>query len=141
LVAVLAAACSSGDGNGGAGDSNLPDPCTLVSEETLDTYFDEDLEPEPSGSGRFLSCTWSDSNANSVLISVAESSEVNRPDPCPGCIDLDFGDDGFATAVPLQATAEFVSGGRWYSVTTTGFGDDGASIAALAESIHTEISG
>jgi len=114
LVIALAFAACSGDGSEGPGgtdegsedpggdSSELADPCTLVDQTTLDTLFTESVEPEPSGSGRFVSCAWSDSNANSILVSVSDSSDVDRPDECPGCIDLTYGDDGFATAVSLQ---------------------------------------
>jgi len=134
-----------GDDEGGGGDrtssgSDLADPCSLIDRATLDSYFDEAVEPEPSGSGPFLTCTWSDSSANSILVSVATSDSVNRPENCPDCIDLDFGDDGYATSVPLQSTAEFVIGGSWYSVTTTGLGDDVDSIAALGRQVFEEVS-
>jgi hypothetical protein len=50
--------------------------------------------------------------------------------------DLTFADEGHATESALQSTATFIVGTTWYSVTTTGFGDDAASIANLAETIY-----
>ena len=149
VVAVVMVGCSgngssedgTGDDNGGqqSTDSDLPDPCSLVEQSTIDGYFDEEVEAVPGGSGAFVTCTWSDSNANALTVSVARSDSVNRPDPCPECIDLDFGDDGYATSVPLQSTAEFVIGERWFAVTTTGLGDDVDSIAALGEQVFEQV--
>ncbi len=129
------------DSGTSAGSGELADPCSLIDAATLDSYFDEDVVGEPSGSGGFLSCTWSDSAANSILVSVANSSTVNHPDPCGGCLDLAFADDGYASSVPLQSNAEFVINDRWYSVSTTGLGDDVNSIAALAEQVYEAVSG
>ena len=147
-VGLAVASCASDGGDEGDGrddgsenppatssDSDLADPCQLVDQATIDSYFTEPVKAEPGGSGRFLTCTWSDSNANSLLVAVSVSDTVNRPDQCPDCIDLDFGDDGYATTVPLQSKAEFVNGNDWYSVTTTGLGDDAQSIAALAREV------
>lgn len=148
VVAVVMVACS-GDGSSGDGtgddtgqqtpESDLPDPCSLVEQSTIDAYFDEEVEAVPGGSGAFVTCTWSDSNANALTVSVARSDSVDRPDPCPECIDLAFGDDGYATSVPLQSTAEFVIGERWFAATTTGLGDDVDSIAALAGQVFEQI--
>jgi hypothetical protein len=146
-LAIVTTACSGeGSTGGGNGDddgqqpgSDLADPCSLVEESTIESYFDEAVEPEPGGSGSFVTCSWSDSNANSLTVSVAVSDSVNRPETCPDCIDLDFGDDGYATSVPLQSTAEFVVGDSWYAVTTTGLGDDVVSIAALAQQVFEQV--
>lgn len=141
-IALAFAACSGeGSDDGGGDSSDLTDPCSLVSQATLDSHFDEAVAPEPSGSGRFVSCVWSDSNANSILVSVADSTEVDRPSECPACIDLTYGDDGFATSVSLQSSATFVTGGAWYSVTTTGLDVDVDDVAALGELIYNQVSG
>ena len=66
----------------------------------------------------------------------ATDHDLFRPDPCRGCVDLSFGDDGYATESLLQSSAKFVVGSAWYSVTTTGFGDDIETIATLAETIY-----
>lgn len=146
-ILILVVSCGGGGGDsadqGGdqdstqseGGDGDLADPCQLLDQATLDAYFSEPVEDEASGSGSFLSCTWSDSNANAVIVSVAASDTVNRPDVCPDCIDLGFADDGYATSVPLQSSAEFVVGNHWYGVSTTGLGDDVNSIAALARQV------
>ena len=152
VIALAFPACSGEDseGPGGADESSedqgrdssdLADPCSLIDQATLDSLFTESVAPVPSGSGRFVSCVWSDSNANSILVSVADSSDVDRPDECPGCIDLTYGDDGFATAVSLQASATFVTGGAWYSVTTTGLNQGVDDVAALGELVYNEVSG
>ena len=153
LVLVLLVAACGGGGDGADAEpgqdtdpapvssADLPDPCTLIDDVILDGYFDTKPEPEPSGSGAFLSCSWSDENADSILVSVATSSKVNHPDPCPGCIDLSYGDDGYASSVPLQSSAEFVIGGTWFSVTTTGLGDGVEEIAALGEKVSNAAGG
>jgi hypothetical protein len=150
-VGLIVVGCGGGNGEGNdddgenqpeatSSDDGLADPCQLIDQATLDSYFTESVDPEPGGSGRFLTCTWSDSNANSILVSVSVSDSVNRPDTCPDCIDLDFADDGYATSVDLQSTAEFVVGNDWYAVTTTGLDDDSQSIAALARSVFERAS-
>lgn len=150
VLGILVAACGSSadsDGDGGtdepvAGASGTLDPCTLADESVMSTYFGEEtIQGEPSETGPIDSCRWRDANANSLLIQVASNYELHRPDPCDGCVDLDFGDDGFAVGSPLQSTAKLVAGDGWYSVTTTGFGDDAASIAGLAETIFGDIAG
>jgi hypothetical protein len=142
--AVLIAACG-GDTDAvvaeGGNGSDLPDPCTLVDQSTLDAYFVEDVTPEPGEVGPLLTCKWRDSNANSLLVQVADDFPVTKPDPCDGCTDLAFGDDGYATSVSIQSTAEFIAEGVFYSVTTTGLGDDQQSIAALAETIYLVATG
>jgi hypothetical protein len=67
-------------------------------------------------------------------------TSINRPENCPDCVDLTYRDDGYATSVPLQSSAEFVSGGVWYSVTTTGLGNDVDSSASLGEQVFNAAS-
>ena len=88
-----------------------------------------------------MGCTWRDANANSLLIQVAQDFDVFRPDPCDSCVDLSFGDDGFASPSPIQSTAKVVEGDLWVSVTTTGFGDDAASITDLLETVFANATG
>ena len=66
---------------------------------------------------------------------MATDYDLYRPDPCDGCVDLSFGDDGYAWDSPIQSGASVVSGANWYSVATTGFGDDVDTIAALIATI------
>jgi hypothetical protein len=149
-LGVLVAAC------GGAADSNgdeatdppggraadTPNPCTLANDSILASYFGaEAVDEETSESGPIDNCSWRDANSNSLLIQVASDYALNRPDPCDSCIDLTFGDDGYATESILQSTAKWISGTTWYSVTTTGFGDDADSIASLAEKIFENATG
>jgi hypothetical protein len=148
VVGVLVASCGgSSDSGGGASDSgggndtDLPDPCALVDDAILEDYFTEAVEGEPGETGPLVNCRWRDSNANSVLVQVRAGSEVNRPDSCDGCKDLSFGDDGYAWTSPLQSGADFVVGTTWYSVTTTGLGDDVDSIASLAEKVYENATG
>lgn len=119
--------------------SAAPDPCTLVDDSTLASYFgDEAVQGEPGKTGPLINCKWRSADANSLLVQVASDHALNRPDPCETCVDLSFGDGGYATESVLQSTAAFVEGSTWYSVTTTGFGDDAEAIADLAERIfHT----
>jgi hypothetical protein len=103
----------------------------------LTAYFGGPFEGEPGEAGPIDSCRWRDANANSLLIQVASDHPLTRPDPCDGCIDLSVGDDGYAAESLIQSSATFVAGTTWYSVTTTGFGDDVNSMASLAETIYT----
>ena len=143
-VALVMAACGGDDSGGGgtttdgSGDGSTSgglNPCTLASDSVLTTYFGAPFDGEPTEAGPIDGCRWRDANSNSLLIQVATDHQLFRPDPCRGCVDLSLGDDGYATESVLQSTAKFVSGDNWYSVTTTGFGDDLSSIAALAETI------
>ena len=99
------------------------------------------MEGEPGEAGPIDTCSWRDANANSLLVQVASDFPLNRPDPCDGCIDLTFGDDGYASGSLLQSTAKWIAGSMWYSVTTTGFGDDADAIASLAETIFDNATG
>ncbi len=145
VVAVTLAACGGDDsdtgGNAdaddsGGGNSGALDPCTLADESILETYFGTATpEPERSEAGPIDGCAWSDANANSVLIQTSQDFELFRPDPCQGCVDVTFGDDGYASPSPIQSTAKVVDGSMWLSVTTTGFADDGASITELLEQV------
>jgi len=143
VVAILMAACGGGDDSSsdspsettGAATSQGLDPCTLAPDDVLIAYFGEVFAGEPSEAGPIDSCRWRGASANSLLIQTASGFPLNRPDPCEGCVELSFADDGYAAESPLQSSATFVSGSSWYSVTTTGFGDDAASISALAETI------
>jgi hypothetical protein len=102
----------------------------------LTAYFgDAAAEGERGEAGPLESCTWRDAASNSLLIQVATDYAIFRPDPCRGCIDLSFGDDGYATGSGFQSTAKVIQGGLWLSVTTTGFGDDQTSIASLLETV------
>jgi hypothetical protein len=145
-IGLIMAACGgdSDAGDGGASDTTRAagtgagalNPCALAGDSVLATYFGADVpEGEPGETGPLANCRWRDANANSLLIQVASDFELFRPDPCRGCVDLSFGDDGYATESLLQSSATFVDGSDWYSVTTTGFGDDVVTIAALAETI------
>lgn len=140
LVLLLVALVGCGgaeedDGTGGSGSGDLPDPCTLVDDAILLGYFPEVPEPESGANGPVLNCSWSDANANSVLIQVGPTNVFSKPGTCNGCIDLPYGEEGYASAVPLQATASFVADGVFYSVTTTGMRDDANQIAALGEKV------
>jgi hypothetical protein len=141
---MLVAACSGATDTAGDGATNenagaatdAPDPCALADDATLAAYFGEEaVEGEPGAAGPLATCSWRNANANSLLIQVAADHELYRPDPCDGCVDLTFADEGYVTESSFQSTATFVSGSTWYSVTTTGFGDDSESIADLAETI------
>ncbi|NNC40453.1 MAG: hypothetical protein HKN95_07160 [Acidimicrobiia bacterium] len=138
VIGLLVAACGGGDG-GDDGDSNAEasggglDPCALATDSMLISYFgNATIEGETSEAGPIDSCRWRDANANSLLIQVAVDHPLTRLDGCDMCVDLTFGDDGYASPSPFQSTATFVVGNNWYSVTTTGFGDDADAIAALA---------
>lgn len=144
VVAMLIAGCGGGDdstsnGNGvdqSASTSGAPDPCTLADDSVLAAYFgDATPETERSENGPILGCSWRDANANSLLIQVATNYDLFRPDPCDGCAEISFGDDGYASESPLQSSARVVSGSLWVSVTTTGFRDDNSSITSLLETV------
>ena len=149
VIGLLVASCGGTDESTNEGTTDpgadvateTPDPCALAGDEVLLAYFGEPFAGEPGEAGPIQTCSWRDASANSLLIQVASDFPLNRLDPCEGCIDLTFGDDGFATESPLQSTATFVSGATWYSVTTTGFGDDAATIANLAETIFENATG
>jgi len=145
-VVLVVAACGGGTDSGDDGgqdtttrvekSSGTLNPCTLAGDSVLASYFGEAVpQGEPGESGPIATCTWRDANANSLLIQVATDFDLFRPDPCRGCVDLSFGDDGYATESLIQSSATFVDGSAWYGVTTTGFGDDLDTIAALAETI------
>lgn len=140
-VALAGTACSTADNADGGNDASLPDPCELADSSVLARYFVEEPAGELGSAGPISSCSFRNESADSLLIQVAVDHEVFRPDPCTGCIDLGFGDDGYATAVSLQASATVVIGSNWYSVTTTGFGDDETSIASLAKELFADLSG
>lgn len=144
VVGLLIAACGGADDESGIGATDppteaatdTPDPCALADDATLATYFGEAaVVGEPGEAGPLATCRWRDANSNSLLIQVATDHELFRPDPCDGCVELTFADEGYAAESPLQSNATFVSGSTWYSVTTTGFGDDAESIAGVAEKI------
>ncbi len=136
---------SNGDGATDAAAIGVPgglDPCVLADESILASYFGETaVEPERSEAGPIDGCSWHDANANSLLIQTAQDYDLFRPDPCDGCVDVTFGDDGYATESPVQSTAEVIDGSSWLSVTTTGFGDDSASIIALLEQVFGNATG
>ena len=146
VIGLLLAACGGDDDDGGnptveASGGGL-DPCALAVDSVLISYFgDATIEGETSEAGPIDSCSWRDANSNSLLIQVASDHPLTRFDGCDTCVDLTFGDDGFASPSPFQSTATFVVGDNWYSVTTTGFGDDADAIAALAETIFEAASG
>lgn len=147
VISLVVAACGGGDGASdddgttdttgtSASDEGRVDPCTLAGDEVLAAYFGDQIpEGEPGETGPLDNCRWRDANSNSLLIQTATDHDLFRPDPCRGCVDLSFGDDGYATESLLQSNAKLVANGAWYSVTTTGFGDDIETIAALAETI------
>jgi hypothetical protein len=143
-AAVLVAACGGTSDTASdetpvpssSGTSETADPCALVDDATLAEYFgDEAVEAERGEMGSLVSCRWSNANSAWLAVQVASDHDLTRPDPCDGCIDLPFADDGYAAESPLQSSATFVVGTAWYSVTTTGFGDDAESITDLAETI------
>ncbi len=142
LVAVVLAGCggdsdSAGEEDAVAGTPDGLDPCELADESILTRYFgDTTVEPERSEAGPIDGCSWRDANANSLLIQTAQDFDLYRPEPCDGCVDVTFGDDGYASESPLQSTATVVDGSLWLSVTTTGLRDDSASIAALLETVY-----
>ena len=113
----------------------------MVYEAILIEYFGEVFEGTSGESGPLQTCSCKDDNANSLLLQVANDFELYKPDPCDGCADLTFADDGFATESSFQATAAFIGGSTYYSLATTGFGDDLASISALAERIYNDVNG
>ncbi|NNC93392.1 MAG: hypothetical protein HKN80_12965 [Acidimicrobiia bacterium] len=145
-IGLVVAACGGDDSSdGGATDttaasgtnSDQPDPCTLAGDDVLALYFGDAVpEFDRTEAGPIAGCRWRNENADSLLIQVATDFELFRPDPCRGCVDLTFGDDGYATESIIQSSATFVDGSAWYGVTTTGFGDDLDSITALAETIY-----
>lgn len=108
------------------------DPCSLADDETLANYFPGGVpEPETATHGPIEACTWSDANANSLTVQVAEGYALTHLDDCDTCVDLPYGDDGYAAPDMVQSTAKFVVGDMWYSVTTTGFGDGATEITDL----------
>jgi hypothetical protein len=146
FAAVVLIGCGGSDSTGAGGDEDgddagieFPDgldPCDLADESTLASYFrDAEVSVERGEAGPIVSCSWSDPNANSLLIQTASNYGLYRPDPCDGCVTLTFGDDGYALESPIQSMAEVISGDLWLSVTTTGLGDDSASIADLLERV------
>jgi hypothetical protein len=147
-IGLVVASCGGGDGDSNDDGTTGPtradsagngtvDPCTLAGDEVLAAYFG-DLVPEGEAgeTGPLDNCRWRDANSNSLLIQTATDHDLFRPDPCRGCVDLSFGDDGYATESLIQSNATFVEGSAWYSVTTTGFGDDIETISTLAETIY-----
>jgi hypothetical protein len=143
-VLIVVAACGGGTDSPADGTSEAAgraagdtvDPCTLIDETTLNSYFGQEaVEPEQGETGPLVNCRWRDANANSLLVQVASDHELNRPEPCDGCVDLPVGDDGYISASAFQSTAGFVVGTTFYSVTSTGFGDDEEAMAALAETV------
>ena len=149
-LAMLVAACGGDADSSENGEtdtsvtssSDAPDPCTLADESVLATYFGDAVgEGERSEAGPVMGCSWSDARANSVLIQVATDFDLFRPDPCDGCVELSFGTDGYASESLIQSTAKVVEGSLWLSVTTTGFGDDSDSIAALLETVFENATG
>jgi len=136
VLALVVVSCG-GDGTGdsGNGSGDLPNPCLLVDEDTLLEYFAEVPTPEAGANGPVVNCTWRDANANSVLVQVGPVNVFLKPDPCTGCVDLSYGEEGYAAPSPLQTSAKFVADGVFYSVTTTGMGDDAASISVLGEEV------
>ncbi|MEA1902580.1 MAG: hypothetical protein U9N56_03535 [Actinomycetota bacterium] len=139
VLGLVLASCGGETDSAESGSSDLPDPCALVDDATLTAYFGEVFEGEAGETGPLLTCRWRDENANSLLLQVASDHGLNRPDSCDRCIDLSFADDGYASPSPFQSTAAFIAGSTFYSVTTTGFGDDADSIAGLAETIYENI--
>lgn len=152
VIGLLMAACG-GDsdsedggvtettGANGTGSSQ-PDPCTLAGDSVLATYFGDAVpEFERTEAGPIAGCRWRNESADSLLIQVATDFDLFRPENCDECVDLPFGDDGYASESPLQSGATFIDGGAWYSVTTTGFRDDIESITALAEKIFENATG
>lgn len=143
VVGVVVIACGGSDepvddpadGGGGAAATEAPDPCLLAGDAVLEAYFGEAFPGEPGEAGPIATCRWRDANANSLLIQTATDFPLTKPDPCDGCITLPYADDGYASESPLQSSATFVVGSGWYSVTTTGFGDNAASIASLGETV------
>jgi hypothetical protein len=143
-IALVMAACGGDDsgggvttagGSGNGSTSSGLDPCTLAGDSVLTAYFGAPVAGEPTEAGPINGCRWRDANANSLLIQVATDYDLFRPDPCDECVDVTFGDDGYAWDSPIQSGASVVAGANWYSVTTTGFGDDAAAIAALLETV------
>jgi len=144
VIGLLLAACGGEDGGGSTVEASGGglDPCALATDSVLISYFgDAKIEGETSEAGPIDSCSWRDANSNSLLIQVASDHPLTRFDGCDTCVDLTFGDDGFASPSLIQSTATFVVGDNWYSVTTTGFGDDADAITALAETIFEAASG
>lgn len=143
VVCVVLIACGgsdettedAADGGATAASEEAPDPCLLAGDAVLEAYFGEVFPGEPGEAGPIATCRWRDANANSLLIQTATDFPLTTPDPCDGCIALPYADDGYAAESPLQSSATFVVGSGWYSVTTTGFGDDAASIASLGETV------
>ncbi len=146
-VVVLLTACGGGDDSTGTGDdeglaaanSDGLDPCTLANDEVLAAYFGETTpEVERNQAGPIVSCTWQDANANSLTIQTATDYAIYRPDSCEDCVDISFGDDGYASEHFIQSTAKVIDGSLWLSVATTGFRDDNASITELLKTIYED---
>jgi hypothetical protein len=149
VLGLLVAGCGGDTASTSDGSTEAPtgdgadvlDPCMLAGDAVLTAYFGAPFDGEPSEAGPIDSCTWRDTNANSLLIQVAVDFPLQRPDSCPDCVELAFADDGYAAPSPFQTTAKFVVGNSWYSVTTTGFGDDAESISSLAETVLANANG
>lgn len=126
----------SGSG-GNTSSSTAPDPCTLIDDTMRATYFGGGGgEGEPGEAGPIDSCRWKKPDGGgSLLIQVAVDYDLYKPDPCEGCIDLTFGDNGYASPSSFQSIATVIIGSNWYSVASTGFGDDGPAVAALLEAV------
>ncbi|MGI9529291.1 MAG: hypothetical protein ACR2NG_06220 [Acidimicrobiia bacterium] len=143
VISLLVAACSSSDDSTDSGSESQQaastsdlDPCALMDAETLSAYFGSDVPPaETATNGPIEVCKWSDANASSVSVQTARDYALHRLDGCDECVDLSYGDDGYAAPGIIQSTAKFVVGDMWYSVTTTGFGDDAEAIATLGETV------
>lgn len=141
VFALLAAACGGSEDTADAGSAEPQtstsgdlDPCSLVDDDTLAAYFGSEVpEAETATYGPIEACSWSDANSNSLSVQTAKDHELHRLEGCDECVDLTYGDDGYAAPSVIQSTATFVVGDMWYSVTTTGFGDDADSIADLGE--------
>lgn len=150
VVALVIASCGGESDSADTGDtdapttagSDAPDPCTLADDSIMAAYFgDVAVDGERSESGPIMGCSWADANANSLLIQTASNYDLYRLDPCDECVDITFGDDGYAAPSPIQSTAKVVDGTLWVSVTTTGFGDDAESITDLLETVYQNASG
>jgi len=143
VLCLLAAACGSSEESADTTSQDKQtssaadlDPCSLVDDDTLAAYFGSDVPASETATyGPIEACTWSNANANSLTVQTARDYALNRLDGCDECVELTFGDEGYAAPSVVQSTATFVAGDMWYSVTTTGFGDDATSIADLGETI------
>lgn len=142
-----------GDGDGGgAASGDLPNPCDLVTEADLQTYFgspfDEGEFTDSSEQAGIVQCTWSNTDAPPVkVVSIAVSTEDSLQEAFGrgakeihdltrqqaeesnsiSEADLSLGDDSYRTTSGIFV----LDGDTSYTITSTGTSDE--AIAGLKQ--------